>query len=503
MRETAPASGSPGPKRPFANASTLVVALAVAVGFALVVFPRGAGDQGAQAPAPPAAPAGAPKADEDARAHLALGHREFTHAVPEELSLTRYDFVRTVERAREQRWFEDTGSYRLAVDAFARAEAFARRLASDRGFRALDGAVREIAAEQGAAFDVVFAPPYVLCMERGDEAPDPTDTVFLPREAREARLAEAGVRAALRARALAERGRFLQHLYARFFARYSKDVDLRDLMEEFGGRPDLPIGKRSFRDGCPLLVWSGSGTVDEDPTRHVHFDPRAERLYVVGDPPPLESELRGATAQILHWFRRQKSEWGRADSPQSFFEVGFPSRWATARLLPDRTLEPVEPGLWLERLRTTQTEFTAARQTSPRFPLKALLAFDSYPAVTAYAAEHWGPVGAGNGLQLFAGQARALLTYLDGDERHRAAFNAFVRAMFDVVGDRDPSHAGRVFEQLFKLHSDDDWRQLDDEFRAYWDRLLAAPAVPTPARPALADWPGYVPPEVFGVAARR
>jgi hypothetical protein len=54
---------------------------------------------------------------------------------------------------------------------------------------------------------------------------------------------------------VAEKAKIYQQLYKEFLKRYGESCELKDLMSPFGGRPDLGLGKQSYRDGCPMIIW--------------------------------------------------------------------------------------------------------------------------------------------------------------------------------------------------------------------------------------------------------
>src|SRR5690606_37101583 len=67
----------------------------------------------------------------DKTARELLGHKEFAHQVPEEISFTKYPFIRAVEEAAAQRWFEDDEAYGLAMAAYEKTLKHAERLSND------------------------------------------------------------------------------------------------------------------------------------------------------------------------------------------------------------------------------------------------------------------------------------------------------------------------------------------------------------------------------------
>ena len=447
-------------------------------------------------PSPPPGPAPAPAADTHA------GQRAFTGEVPEAISLIPFDMARTIDRARERRWFDDDEAYRLSQAALARAQDYAARLESDRLHRAFDGAIRVVASDPDLArfpFDAMFVPPYVICAAREGKDSDPSQAVFDLPALREQRLREYAERATTRTRRMTELGRLLRQTYVEFLRRHGERANLHDLLEPFGGRPDLPISKRSFRDGCPLLVW----ITDEMPRRGppVPFVADDGRLVVLGDDlddvrsPPYVVEY--ASLQLLHWFRRQRNEWGGNRESEGFFDVGFPALWSAVDVSPDGALSWRPVGSWREFFAT----WREAKPRMPLFPLKDLVRFESPRDAFAYAA-NGGEFATGISVAVFREESTALLAFLrDGAQgTRREAYESFVAAMLDLPppGASVPS----TFEDRFGLRSAADWTALDAEFRAYvTEAAKNPPKEPEARRPVhRAESPA---PEVFGVSAPR
>ena len=76
--------------------------------------------------------------ESDKEARTALGYVEFAHEIPEEIALRRYTYVRAVEHASEQRWFDPRyakDELELANRAWDVTRDHAQRLVSDPKFR--------------------------------------------------------------------------------------------------------------------------------------------------------------------------------------------------------------------------------------------------------------------------------------------------------------------------------------------------------------------------------
>src|SRR5262245_46204954 len=198
-------------------------------------------------------------APNDVEAHAVLGDAEFSHEVPEIVAFRGHDFVRVVEAASRKRWFPraDRDAFLAASRAWARLVAHARLLESDRVYRALDGVRAEVDQDEDLrdyVWDAMDASPFVVFWTDGTRI-DRAGLDTLAPSQRDDLLAAAAVRKKSWHRALAEKAAILTRVYAELLRRYGEAADLRDLMAEWGGRPDYPPSKRSFRDGYPILVW--------------------------------------------------------------------------------------------------------------------------------------------------------------------------------------------------------------------------------------------------------
>ena len=99
-------------------------------------------------------------------ARALLGHYEFAHDVPDVISNRKYPYIRAVEEASMQRWFDDKEAYDLAEEAWKKTVAHAHRIETDSAFRALDGARREIDRDprfKNYNYEAIFASPYLIC----------------------------------------------------------------------------------------------------------------------------------------------------------------------------------------------------------------------------------------------------------------------------------------------------------------------------------------------------
>jgi hypothetical protein len=458
--------------------------------------------------------------DRDARA--LLGHREFTHGVPDEVDFRKYPFVRAVEEAHEKRWFEDEEGYALAMKAYERTLEHVEKLKTDNTYVALETARKAIDRDEyfkGYNYDAIFASPYLICYS-SEERINEEDFIGLPPAERRRKLDELDKKKLKYHRILAEKREIYTQLYKEFLKRYEKECDLRDLIKPYGGRPDYPITKRSFPDGCPLIVWIFSDKKafeeyhskikkdDIDPNVAGYFSPATGWVYLYDEDGSdrefeVNKNVHEGTHQLQHWFTRQKNEWGPAFVPQSFFGEGFAEYTGSVTMAPDRTLTFV--GVNRPRLRSAMNfaalikkdvkkDFGSGPGAIGIFPCKDFVRFEGYHTVAAWAQERW---GISQGVGLFYCQAWAFVYFLNEYQggKYRAPFLKFVNDMLNHPRTSE-GYGFEKFKQQFKLVNDAKWKALQDEFEPFYKELLKmdlAKVGPTP--PDREVWPGYVPPE--------
>ena len=452
----------------------------------------------------------------DAEAHKLLGHFEFTGDVPEEISFRKYPFVRAVEDAHAQRWFDDREAYDIAMKALEKCKVHADRLENDRVYRALDGARRDIDRDEHFKkynYDSIFASPYLICYSTDDRL-DAEDFIKLPASERRKKLAELDKKKEAYKRVLAEKAKIYTQLYAEFLKRYGDACDLHDLMEEYGGRKDLPISKRSFKDGCPLIVWIFSDraafdsyhtNVKKDPINPGiagYFSPDTGWVYLYDEDNgnrefEINKNVHEGTHQLQHWFMRQKNEWGKAAVPQSFFGEGFAEYMGSVVMDKDRKLTFI--GINRPRLESFagyRKQLQEMGKSMLVFPVKELVGFEGYANVDNWAREHWATAGLG----LFYIQSWAFTNFLNEYENHKyqARFGEFLSAILNYPKEAQ-NYGLTKFKSAMGIASEADWTKLDKEFKKYYLENLAKMKLEDigKAPPARDDWPGYVPPDLL------
>ena len=443
-------------------------------------------------------------------ARALLGHYEFAHDVPEVISNRKYPYIRAVEEASMQRWFDDKEAYDLAELAWTKTVAHAHRIETDSAFRALDGARREIDRDprfKNYNYEAIFASPYLICYS-SDERLTEEDFLKLNKKDRAIKLAELEKSRESFRRILAEKAKIYQQLYKEFLKRYGESCELKDLMGPFGGRPDLGAGKQSYRDGCPMIIWIFSDRKAFDDYHEVvakeridrgvagYFSPMTGWVYLYdGDDREFEvnKNVHEGTHQLEHWFQMQKREWGKPTVPQSFFGEGFAEFMGAVNMARDRTL--TFHGINRPRIEFLKHEKEAAQKAGkplPYFPLKDLVGFEGYHNVRAWTAEKWGI----DGILFFYAQSWALVYFMNEASNHKYQPN-FTRFLDDMLNHPKEGGEGYAFDHFkrdMNIKSEDDWKKLDKEFKAFYEKLIEMDLAKVGAvPPSKDDWPGYVP----------
>jgi hypothetical protein len=438
----------------------------------------------------------------------ALGYREFTGDVDEDICFRDYDYIRTVEQAAAQRWFPPTqrGAYRAARKALRETREHRRRLIEDHRFRAADAARARIAADPRLATYLHAThsePPFLMCYGTHTPVSDGDRAATASAGGRHASLEALQAKQSSYAGLLATRATLFDQLYAEFLNGYGTSLHLADLAAPYGGRPDLPVGVRSYADGVPLVVW-----IFEDPealARHWHGEEWRFPLSRVPDHVGWRDgwvwthDARGApdervsriqhhlalvSRQLLYWFTRQRNRWRIPPPEQGFFAEGF-ARWmGGVRMTQEGELR--FPGIHLPSLRALQQavrQFEDHDQPYRVYPLREFVDFGTSHDATVYAVEHWGvsPMVAHD---LYTQQAYAFVLFLNeyGQGRYK---QGFLRLLDAVLG-REPASA-QQFAAALRLRDESDWAKLASAFRAFLledlaERDLAAYAWDVPPR---------------------
>lgn len=428
-----------------------------------------------------------PGAD-DAAARTWLGHVRFDGDVPPEITFRAHGFVRLVERAAAQRWFASAADPVLeaARRALAECEKHAERLQTDRVYRAVDQLLANVAAHPNLKdynYATHWAEPYLICYSSAERLSEyDLYTIEDPAE-RERRRAELAARRAAWQPTLEAKGRLFQFVHEDFLQRYGKAFDLRPLMAEWGGRPEYPVGQRSFADGCPLLVWIFSdhaaflehhSAVLQDeihPSVGGYFDPRSGHVFLFDESDDREFEVMKAAHEAVHqlmfWFAAQGRSWARPERMQTGFDEGLAEWLGAVRLGPNGRFERAPYNT--PRLRGFQRlkrQIEAAGRPYPLLDVRQLTAFQSYYEVAAWFHEqHELPPDVA--MPLFYEQAWALVHFLNlpADPTLQAGFERLV-GLHLGHGDRAWDREG-AFARAFGLKTAEDWERVDRAYKAF------------------------------------
>jgi hypothetical protein len=380
-----------------------------------------------------------------APARALLGYKEFNHPIPEMISFTNYPYIRAVEEANKQRWFgpDEMKEYepRCTRGRRPRAREEARPRHGDSTFRALTAPAAPSPATRTSRTTTTRrssrAAPDLLLVRR---APLEEDLLAIPKKDRQAKLAELEATRKTYQRVLAEKAKIYQQLYAEFLKRYAEDCELKDLMGAYGGRPDYPMSKRSYKDGCPMIIWIFSDRKAFDdyhdnvvksniPTGVAgYFSPATGWVYLYDEPDNREFEINKnvheGTHQLEHWFQKQKREWGPTSVPQSFFGEGFAEYIGSVNLAKDRSLK--FHGInrpRLEFLKSADAQMKQQNRKLPIFPTKVLVGFEGYGAVDQWALENWKMPGLG----FFYAQSWAFVNFLnEAEQKYQTKFKGYL-----------------------------------------------------------------------------
>jgi hypothetical protein len=471
---------------------------------------------------------------DDREARRVLGHRRFRGTVPEMLGYRGDDFTVRVEAAAEKRWYapEEAAALAEANRAWERLRAHAKRLATDPFWRAYDGErVRAERARPGLVWISAEARPFVVfytdgTREEAGEAPTTADRLAsLARHAEKRRSWK---------RALAEKAAILGQLQAEALRRWGRALDLRDLSTEFGGRPELPVSKRSFRDGFTVPVWCFATTAaygaffdrsDVDPrwAPHGTSHPHVAAAWLCDDASldreeRLQHHVRLAAEGLLVAFPRQRNEWGGAWGVRTP-SLGMAAVLSSCRMTRDRRLEWHSGPSRTVRRQLDRVSKVAAGKPPPLGPLAPRLGLEGI--LTGYRSsrarrEEPGPIfggdvdvghgpgfggaidrlrtaGAGGSTATLAAhlQCASIFAWLSESpsvERREAALR-WVRTDWGAK-ERPPAEA---VEAALGVAGAAGWAALDAEFATWWPSawLAVDPASMGPPPPALEDWPGY------------
>ncbi|MGE0191391.1 MAG: hypothetical protein AB7T63_05040 [Planctomycetota bacterium] len=352
---------------------------------------------------------------DDPLAHTLLGHVEFRLADEDRnlfMDLREEDLpeIETIRAAREKRWFGEGEEESLAEarEAVLRFREWAHARLDDPAARAVAAYRANVEHDD---FYGLFDPEVVW------ERPFLTFIAGPPR-----RVAEDPEMGAVDRRRRAELAKaapgILATVRSEFERLFGEPLGLADLMAPYGGRPDYPIGVRSYADGHVVGLWMLDSRRAFEATRvrpdfaHItsagvfahEMDPAVSWPSRVEDPEPVGAARRrlahGAVRALLYASARQHNNWRSARARDSAVVEGVAAllecvvladdgRWRIeprneellleARSLRDRRFQrmdaddlaqgPVYPLLSLESLLRSSHGYQIAELAAARFDL--------------------------------------------------------------------------------------------------------------------------------------
>ncbi|MGE0192905.1 MAG: hypothetical protein AB7T63_12790 [Planctomycetota bacterium] len=437
----------------------------------------------------------------DPKAHRFLGHREFVltgddEATFNDIARSDLEFMRGVRAAKDKRWFtsEEEEDWQLAQAALKEMREYMHRLETDREFRA-GIAIRGNLANQEFFKEYNFvghwASPWLICYSSNDRLSEYDLLSIEDASERKARREELAAKRAQYERLVAEKGHMVQQLYTQWMKIFGEALELKPLMDEYGGRPDYPIGVRSFGDGCPMVMWVFDNRASWDEFHQKvkkeliphfaagYFSGESEMvmLYDEGEDTrdrvfEIGKTVHEGVHQLEHFFSRQKNNWRRPPFSQDFLGEGIAEWLGSVKMNDKYELEFV--GVNVTRLGEAQNMakgLQAGGKEYKYFPLEFLTSVTNYGMAQQYAVTEWG-LDTNFGMSMFYQQSWGFVYFLNTykDGRYWPKFLKFVDLMMQrPKGDNSVSP---YFKQAFDITGEEDWEDLDAEFQPFMKGLL-------------------------------
>lgn len=427
--------------------------------------------------------------DKDARRFL--GYKEFPHEIPEDIAFRDYPYLTAVQAAFNKHWFapDEEEEYQLAMNAWAETKEHVQKLINDHRFRAADEIRANLKKDKffkDYSYAARWAEPYLICYSSKERLSEYELLSIPDKDERRLRLKELAKRKAGFEKILDEKAAMFQQLYKEFMRRYEKSLKLKDLMGEYGGRPDYEIGIRSFTNGVPLVVWifDNREAFDEYHSKVTkqpmhsgvagYFSPMTTYVYLYdeADNPAnrvfeINKNVHEGTHQLEFWFTRQRNNWRKPIPGQDWFGEGIAEYIGSVQLQPDRKLKFI--GVNVPRLKNMQMIAKALEKQNNEyklFPVDKLVGFSSYGEVQSWGASTW-QLNPGMVLGMFYQQSWAFTYFLNQYEngKYKERFEKF----FDLVLHREVGYSkgDQAFKEAFRIRDEDDWEDLNDEFHEY------------------------------------
>ena len=436
---------------------------------------------------------------DDVEARTFLGYKQFAHEIPEDIANREYPYMKAVTAAYNKHWFgpDEDQEYEIAMRAWKKTEAHYEKLVNDHRFRAADSIRANIAKDKffkDYNYAARWADPYLICYASTDRLSEYDLLSIEDKDERRLKLKELAKKREDYERILDEKALIFTQLYKEFFGRYKESLSLKPLMDEFGGRPDYPIGVRSFQNGTPMVVWIfdskkafneyHSKVKGEMMPHNVagYFSPQTTYVYLYDEGNEegqggnrvfeINKNVHEGTHQLEFWFTRQRNRWRKPHPGQDWFGEGIAEYIGSVQMDSDGTLKFL--GVNVPRLQSMQgsaKRFESQGQKYRKFPVDKLVSFSSYGAVQAWGATEW-QLNPSLVLLMFYEQSWAFTYFLNNykNGKYKERFEKF----FDLVLHRETgvSKGAAAFKEAFRIRDEDDWADLNDEFHEYLDDVI-------------------------------
>lgn len=429
---------------------------------------------------------------DDVEARKALGYKHFSYEIPGDLSFRDFPYMRAVEAASQREWFspDEDDAYQIALEAQKQTEDHYQKMIDDRSFRAGVQARALLAQDQYFReynYATRWAEPYLICYASAQERMSKFDLLSIADPAeRRRKMDELEQRRKQFESVLDEKAKIFTQLYKYFLDRYGERLNLKHLMEEYGGRPDYPVGVRTMADGLPLIVWIFDSKesfnefhtkIKQEPIPHNvagYFSPQTGYVYLYdeGTNPDnrvfeINKNVHEGVHQLEYWFTRQRNKWRKPPPGQDFFGEGIAEYTGSVQMGDDQTLKFI--GVNVPRLKSMQRnrQELEARGSSYRiFPIERLTGFTTYGEVQGWGAQEW-KLHPDFVLGTFYEQSWAFVYFLN--EYKNGAYKDRFLTFFDLVlhAETGISKGSQAFREAFRIRDDEDWEDLDREFQKF------------------------------------
>lgn len=438
--------------------------------------------------------------DKEVRAYL--GFTEFT--VPEEIFEIgdQYPYIKAVKFAAQERWFskDDADALELANKALVQAKDHLEKLGSDHEFRARDqihSFVKKDPFFKDYNFEARWARPFLICYSSKERLSEFEIMQIQSRDERRRKLAQLREKRAKWERILDEKQKVFRQVYDQYMKLYQARLDLKDLFEPYGGRPDLPDGQRNFRDGVPLVVWIFDNKASwKDYHENVakenipdaaagYFSPVTGWVYLYDEEESddekrvfeIGKNIHEAVHQLQHWFMRQQLKWvdvvksGR--NSQDWFKEGQSEYLGGHTMDRDRKVE--FHGVNVTRLKWARQTAKAfqeqAKKEYPIFPIYKLITFKSYAECANWGASNWGVNrGVVNGMLYEQGWGLTHFFHHFEDGKYFDRYMDFQKRYLNRGA--APIAVAQAFKTAFKMWDEEEFEEMQSEFEAYMRTML-------------------------------